>query len=164
VLKAWVIIDLPFAISVLKQVRAVGTNPITIAGGFSDSVVRRLQSNDLTWDNGTPVAWSMRSAEVFGKLSDSRIYYRRLTIQGTTTQSNLTMNALFNLDGADGSIIPVNMYILGNQLGTFDFLAQVDIGFTNYTTHVTLSGTGNVEITALSWEAATLREGVPPVI
>jgi hypothetical protein len=58
----------------------------------------------------------------------------------------------------------MTMYILGNSLGTFDFLAQLDIGFTNYTTHVTLAGSGIVEIDSLDWEAATLREGVSPLI
>lgn len=163
VLKAWAVIDLPFSISVLKQVRAVGTIPITVAGGFNDGSVRRLQSGDTTFD-GTPISWSMRSAEVFGKLANSRIYYRRLTVRGTTTQTALAMNAIINLDGADGVTTPMTVYQLGNQLGTFDFLAQVDIGFTNYTSHVTLSGSGDVEITALDWEAATLREGLPPII
>src|SRR5262249_41694696 len=54
VLKSWTIIDLPYAISVLKQVRAVGTIPITVTGGFNDGTVRRLQSNDPTFD-GTAV-------------------------------------------------------------------------------------------------------------
>ena len=163
VLKAWTIIDLPFSISVLKQVRPVGSTPITITGGFNDGSMRRLQGGDTTFD-GTPISWSMRSAEVFGKLANSRIYYRRLTVRGTTTQTNLAMNAVVSLDGADGVVSPMTVYQLGNTLGTFDFLAQIDIGFTNYTSHVTLSGSGDVEITSLDWEAATLREGVPPII
>lgn len=163
VLKAWAIIDLPFAISVLKQVRAPGTIPITICGGFNDGSVRRLQSGDTTFD-GTPISWSMRSAEVFGKITNSRIYYRRLTVRGTTTQTALAITATVNLDGADGVSSPMIVYQLGNVSGTYDFLAQIDIGFTNYTSHVTLSGNGDIEITALDWEATTLREGVPPVI
>lgn len=163
VLKAWTIIDLPFSISVLKQVRAVGSIPITITGGFLDGTVRRIQSNDPTFD-GSVVNWNVRSAEIFGKLTDSRIYYRRLTLRGTTTQTNLQMTAKIGLDGAEGISTPMTVYQLGNTLGTFDFLAQVDIGFTNYTSHITISGSGNIEIDAFDWEASTLREGVPPVI
>jgi len=163
VLKAWAVIDLPFSISVLKQVRAIGTEPITVSGGFSDGSVRRLQANDTTFD-GTAVSWSVQTPEVFGKLANSRTYYRRLTIRGTTTQASLAINAVINLDGTPGASNPVTVYTIGNVLGTFDFLAQVDIGFTNFTSHITLSGTGNVEVTSFDWEAAPLREGLPPVI
>lgn len=165
VLKAWTIIDLPSAISVLKQVRAVGTTPITITGGFNDGTVRRIQAGDLTFD-GTPVAWSVRSAEVFGKEANERGYYRRLSIRGVTTQTTLTVNASTNVDGADAaSTTPMKVYIQGGtSSGQNEFLAQLDLNYNAFNTHVTLSGTGQAEIHALDWEVVPMAAGVAAVV
>lgn len=160
VLKAWVILDLPFAISVLKQVRAVGTIPITITGGFSDGTMRRLQGGDTTFD-GSAIQWNMRSPEVFGKTSNERVYYRRLNVRGTTTQTALALSATINNNGADGTMLPLRVFQMGSTSGTFDFLAQIDLGFSGVTSHVTLSGNGVVEIDSLDWELVPMQTGVP---
>lgn len=160
VLKAWAIIDLPFSISVLKQVRAVGTIPITVAGDFNDGAVRRLQAGDLTFDGAT-ISWSMRSPEVFGKTANERMYYRRLNVRGTTTQAALTLNATINNNGADGTTLPFRVYQMGSTSGVFDFLAQIDLSFAGVTSHVTLSGSGQVEIDSLDWEVVPMSTGVP---
>lgn len=160
VLKAWAIIDLPFSISVLKQVRAVGTIPITVAGDFNDGAVRRLQGGALTFDGAT-IAWSMRSPEVFGKTANERLYYRRLNIRGTTTQIALVLSATVNNNGSDASTLPFRVYQMGSTSGVFDFLAQIDLSFAGVTSHVTLSGSGQVEIDSLDWEVVPMSTGVP---
>jgi hypothetical protein len=160
VLKAWAIIDLPFSISVLKQVRAVGTIPITVAGDFNDGAVRRLQSGDPDFD-GSAINWQMRSPEVFGKTTNERLYYRRLNVRGTTTQAALTLNATINNNGSDGTTLPFRVYQMGSASGVFDFLAQIDLSFAGVTSHVTLSGSGQVEIDSLDWEVVPMSTGVP---
>jgi hypothetical protein len=160
VLKGWAIIDLPFAVSVLKQVRAVGTVPITITGDFSDGAMRRLQGGDTTFD-GAAINWSMQSPEVFGKTANERMYYRRLNVRGTTTQINLTLNATINNNGSDQSILPFRVYQMGSNSGTSDFLAQIDLSFAGVTSHVTLSGSGVIEIDSLDWEIVPMSTGVP---
>src|SRR5262249_45995890 len=151
-LKSWTIIDLPYAISVLKQVRAVGTIPITVTGGFNDGTVRRLQSNDPTFD-GTAVSWSMRTAEVFGKEAAERIYFRRLSVRGTTTQTLIALNAVINIEGGDSSsTVPFKVYMQGSASGQSEWLAQVDLGYNAMNSHVTISGSGQAEIHALDWE------------
>lgn len=163
VLKAWTIIDLPFAISVLKQVRAPGTIPITISGSFNDGSTRRLQAGDVTFD-GTPVQWSMRSAEIFGKSPNERVYCRRLSIRGVTTQATLSITAVANIEGADQQQLQAKVYLQGAASGQSDFLAQLDLGYNAMNTHVTLSGSGPAEIHALDWELVPMPAGVPVVI
>lgn len=163
VLKAWTIIDLPFAISVLKQVRAPGTIPITISGSFNDGSTRRLQAGDVTFD-GAPVQWSMRSAEIFGKSPNERVYCRRLSIRGVTTQATLSITAVANIEGADQQQLQAKVYLQGAASGQSDFLAQLDLGYNAMNTHVTLSGSGPAEIHALDWELVPMPAGVPVVI
>lgn len=160
VLKGWAIINLPFPISVLKQVRAVGTVPITITGDFSDGGMRRLQGGDTTFD-GAAINWSMQSPEVFGKTANERMYYRRLNVRGTTTQSNLVLNATINNNGTDQSTLPFRVYQMGSIGSTSDFLAQIDLSFAAVTSHVTLSGSGVIEIDSLDWEIVPMSTGVP---
>lgn len=163
VLKAWTIIDLPFAISVLTQVKAPGTVPITVTGSFNDGSVRRLQSGDTTFD-GTPVAWLVRSAEVFGRSANERIYCRRLSVRGTTTQTTLTLTASASIDGSNVAALPMRLFMQGNSNGQSDYLAQIDLGYNSMNTHVTLSGSGPATIDSLDWEVVPMPAGVPTVI
>jgi hypothetical protein len=156
VLKAWAIIDLPFSISVLRQVRAPGTEPITIIGGFNDGSVRRIQANDTTWD-GTPINWSFRPAEILGSGGTSRVFYERVAIRGLGDPSTIQLVPTYN--GTDDvSQSPVNYSFGSNQ-----FQSMLDLLTTAMNAHVTVNGSGRVEIDALDYELEQLPAGAPPV-
>lgn len=153
--KAWAIIDLPWAISVLRQVRPPGSEPITITGGFSDGSVRRIQAGDTTWD-GTPVSWSFRPAEVLTGGGTGRVFYQRLAVKGIGDPSTITLIPSYDYVD-DISQSPTN-YTFGNGR----FVSWLDLLQTALSAHVNVSGTGVVEIDALDWEAEKLSESVPP--
>jgi hypothetical protein len=156
VLKAWAIIDLPFSISVLRQVRAPGTEPITIIGGFNDGSVRRIQANDATWD-GTPINWSFRPAEILGSGGTSRVFYERVAIRGLGDPSTIQLVPTYN--GTDDvSQAPMNYTFGSNQ-----FQSMLDLLTTAMNAHVTVNGSGRVEIDALDYEVEQLPAGAPPV-
>ena len=93
VLKQWAVVDLPFAISCVKQIRSPGTIPITVAGGASDATLRRFFAGDLLWDDGSQVQWSFRAAELFQEGGSAKMFYRRLVLRGTNAlNSSLVVN------------------------------------------------------------------------
>lgn len=156
--KCWTVIDLPFSIAVLKQVRAPGTQPITIAGSFNDATTRRLQAGDTTWD-GTPIAWSVRPAELLVGGGTSRVFYERVSVKGIATPANLaTITVTPSYDYVDDiSQVPVTY-----SFGQSRFLAWADLLITALTAHATVQGTGQVEIDALDWSVEPLPAEVPP--
>ena len=92
VFKAWGTVDLPFPISTISQFQTVTANPVTVFGGFSDGALSRWQAGDVQWDTGatgarTPsnVAWSFRTNRVAAQDVDSRIYCRRLVVNGNNS-------------------------------------------------------------------------------
>jgi hypothetical protein len=172
VLKGWVIIDLPWPIEVLKQVRAISSPPVTLTGGFNDSTVRRIQAGDPTWD-GVPINFSVRTPEVFGKTANQPVFYRRLSIRGEymhlTPQMppfpppNYSMNLTVNYDGVDRYQIPGQYFPIGG--GNFEL--RLELGELRRTAHIDLSGIADiinlpVEIHEFSWEVQPRSQG-PPV-
>lgn len=157
IFKCWTIIDLPFAISVLKQVRAPGTQPITVIGGFNDGTVRRIQADDPTWD-GTPVQWKFRTPEVYGDGETKRTYFRSTQIRGigaSTDAGKIAITPVYN--GAPATPAQPNLYILGNN----QFHITADLLVTALNANETITGQGPVEIDAVAWEAEALASGVP---
>jgi hypothetical protein len=164
VLKAWTIIDLPWPIEVLKQLRSIGTIPITIIGGFSDDTVRRVQAQDPDWD-GVPISYSVQTPDVFGKNANQTCYFRRLTIKGLCTGdiNNIQMVATF-MGNQD-----IPQYGRFYQLGSGYFELQLDLGFCGTlarNAHVTISGSASVanlpvEIHSIDWEIQPRIAGVP---
>lgn len=156
--KCWAIIDLPWAIEELAQVRPLGSIPITVTGGFLDGSVRRIQSGDLTWD-GTPVAWSVRPAELLAGGGTSRVFYQRVTVKGIGPAASVnSITVTPSYDYADDIPAAPVIFSLGQQR----FLAWVDLLITSLTAHATVQGSGPVEIDALDWEVDPLPENVPP--
>lgn len=153
--KCWAVIDLPWAIEELTQVRPLGSIPITVTGGFADGSVRRLQSGDATWD-GTPVAWNFRPAELMAGGGTSRVFYQRLTLKGVGTPTSVLVTPSYDYVD-DIQQAPINYTFGGGR-----FLSWLDLLQTALTAHATVSGTGPVEIDALDWEVEVLEEGVPP--
>jgi len=164
VLKGWTVIDLPWPIEVLKQFRAVGTIPITVAGGFSDETVRRLQGPDPTWD-GQPITYSVQSPEVFGKTPNQTCYFRRLTVKGLCTGDNQTIKLTVTYMGSPS----IQQYGKFYQLGSGYFELQLDLGFCGTlarNAHVAFTGTADttnlpVEIHSFDWEIQPRIAGTP---
>jgi len=152
--KAWAVIDLPYAISTLKQVRPLGSQPLTIVGGFSDGAVRRIQSGDATWD-GTPVSWSVRPAELMSGGGSGRVFYARVTLKGVGNPSTITITPSY--DYADDIVQQPTNYTLGASR----FESWLDLLQTALTAHVNIAGTGPVELDSADWEVEPLPEGAP---
>ena len=115
VMKAWAVLDLPWAITSLSTLSVGEGYPLVIAGK-TDGTLQRLQSNDTTWDAGaedqTNVNWSFRSPEVFGEGSSQRLFYEQATIRGYGSSAMVSsILASFWLDGQNlgplaGDIVP----------------------------------------------------------
>lgn len=158
VLKAWIIVDLPFAISAMKQFRSVGTIPITVMSGFSDGSLRRWQMGDPQWDVGATVAGasdllihhSVTSAEVYGKNASDRVFFRRLTIRGVGDPTGMSATFVSNgLSGQPSSTQNFTVALLGNS----QFVAYVDIALTAMNVHMKLNGSAAApfEIDSFDW-------------
>jgi hypothetical protein len=166
VLKAWAIIDLPWPIEVLKQVRAISSPPVTLTGGFDDGTVRRVQAGDPDWD-GLPIDATVRSPEVFGKFSNQSLYLRRLTIRGFVTgpppgdfQNTFSLN--LTVDGQPENLGRGRLYVRPN--GRFEL--TLDLGFLGRTIHVDLGVVASrlnlpVEIHEFDWEVSPRIPGIP---
>lgn len=157
VFKGWTIIDLPFAISVLKQVRAPGTQPITVIGGFSDAAIRRIQAGDTTFD-GAAVAWKMKTAKVFADGETRRVFYRSLQMRGFGSATGIII--VPNYNSSSGVAGPPVIYTLGSN----GFHLTSDLLTTALDADASISGTGPVEIDSVDWEVEPEEAGVPLVM
>lgn len=108
VMKAWAVLDLPWAITTLSTISAGEGYPLVLAGRANDGTIQRIQSGDTNWDNGgseqTPVGWSFRSPDVFGEGSSQRLFYEQATIRG---YGNIAMV----------QSVLANLWLDGQQLG-----------------------------------------------
>lgn len=151
VLKAWTIVDLPFPISVMKQVRSIGTIPITVMGGFYDSVIRRWQAGDAQWDAGATVNgaadldvhWSLTTPRVYAEGASQRIFYRRIVMRGSGSTASLQLTPSY-----DGSSDDAILAVLGQFLGD-EFDARFDLLRSCEDFSAQITGQGVVEIQSL---------------
>jgi len=158
ILKSWTIIDLPFAISVLKQFRTLGTIPITAMAGFSDGSLRRWQAGDIDWDLGATVAGapdlkvhaSVRTPEVFGKDASDRVYFRQLAIRGRGDPASIRV--LTSVNGVSGSSMAAQA-LSALPMGGSEFIAYAELGITGVDAHSDLSWSGPLEIDSVDWLA-----------
>lgn len=164
VTKEWGIVDLPFAIGSAAQVRAEGTIPIAMLGGFLDGVLQRWQAGDIQWYTGagspsqSNVNWSFRTQEMASQVGDQRMYYRRLAIRGYNTNSTAGVTVTPFVNGTQG-----NTYVSPPiPFGDFEIFAP--IAMTGVRCHCNVSGSGDVEIQALSYHTEIKPAGVPVVI
>lgn len=157
--KQWAIIDLPFAISALKNIRAPGTVPITAAAGYSDGAVRRMFAGDQLWDTGSQVVWSFTGGELFQDGGTAKVFYRRLALRGRFAQTpNLQIG--INLDGGIGTPrTPGTVTQL--KAGFWDL--RVDILADAESTSATVTGQGPVQmvIETMDWHVKPKPAGVP---
>lgn len=158
ILKAWTIIDLPFAISVLKQFRTLGTIPITAMAGFSDGSLRRWQASDPNWDEGATVAGdpdlivdaSVQTPDVFGKDASDRVYFRQLAIRGRGNPG--TIRTLTTVNGVSGSNSAAQTLAV-LPMGGSEFIAYAELGITGMDAHSDISWSGPMELDSVDWLA-----------
>jgi len=153
VLKAWVVVDLPFSIFTFKQYRSPGTIPITTMSGFYDGAFRRWQMGDDNWDAGSldpAIHFGMRSAEVFGQNASDRVYFRRISVRGVGDPTGLT--ATYTTNGLNGTSRATQNFNV-QQFATGEFVAYTDIGLTAVDAYVFLSGVASeqVEVDSIDW-------------
>jgi hypothetical protein len=154
--KCWAIIDMPFEISVIKQVRAPGTIPLTVAGGFSDGQVRRLFAGDVNWDTGAPVQWSLRGAELYQEGGTGKIFYRRIILRGLET-TNASISVSVMLSGKKQPAVTAQQ----NNLGTNQWRFTVDILEDALNANALVSGSGPITIDSMDWQVKPKQVGAP---
>ena len=160
VLKGWLVVDLPFGITTATQVRAQGTNPLSIFGGFDDGVLQRWQAGDVQWyalsgGDEENVAWKVRTPEVTSQSSDERLFCRRLVIRGINSNSTDPLTVTFRVNGVPRIAINTPRLPLGD-FDTFVTLATTSLRFS-----AEISGTGDVEILSFTWQVEPKPAGVP---
>lgn len=153
--KCWAVVDLPFPISALKQIRTGGIQPLTITGAWSDSAIRRMFAGDTTWD-GALIEWSFTPAEIFQQGGSGKVFYRKVVIRGQANQS-LDINVSINIQGRTGAVITSQQ----SQLGPLQWDARVDIIKEGENANVTVSGTGQTTIESIDWYVVPKSPGAP---
>jgi hypothetical protein len=166
VMKQWAIVDLPFQISCLKQIRTPGAIPLTVAGGASDAHVRRLFAGDQTWDNNAQVLWSFRGGEIFQQGASAKMFYRRLVLRGANNlQSNITVTV--NLQGTDNVMSRgAGKTKLGGPTNAPQWEMRVDIMRDAENANAQISGAGpvQIQIDSMDWHVKAKPSGAPVTI
>ena len=155
VMKAWAILDLPWAINSLGAM-AVGEGYPLVLAGKADGTIQWLQSGDLNWDQDalaqSPVPWSFRSPDVFGEGSSQRLFYEQATIRGYGSAAMVrSILASLWLDGANLGAQAIDVVPQG---GGSLFEARVRIFKSGYRAHLNISGTNGGAagvIDAIDW-------------
>jgi hypothetical protein len=166
VLKAWTIADLPFPISVLKQFRTPGSNPITLMAGFFDGGLRRWQMGDVPWDAGatnagapsTQVQWSFEDAEVFIEGGTVNLFHNQVVIRGDGGPP--AISATTEINGNALATIQAALIALGGG----EYEARVRILQTAANLSLRLSGSGPATIEAIDYQAQPKPVGAALVI
>lgn len=164
VTKEWGLVDLPFPIGSAVQVRAEGTIPISMLGGFSDGVLQRWQAGDIQWYTGagspnqSVVNWSFRTQEAASQVADQRLYFRRIAIRGQNTNSTTGIKVVPAVNG-----IPGTPYTSA-PLASGDFEVFAPIALTGVRAYCDISGSGDVQIQGHSYHTEEKPVGVPVVI
>jgi hypothetical protein len=141
VMKAWAVLDLPWAISSLNAVSAGEGYPLVLAGKI-DGTIQRMQSGDLNWDQGATdqsnVVWSFRTPDLFGEGSTQKLFYEQATIRGYGSASMVqSIIARLWLDGQQLGAQAVDVVPQG---GSNLFEARVKIFRSGYRAHIDFSG------------------------
>jgi hypothetical protein len=96
----------------------------------------------------------MHGAEVFGRSTDERIFFRRCILYATNLGSTVLMQA--DLQGFDNEVISPITY----NLGSSEQQMSLDIGRIALNASVVLSGQGVIEIDSLVWHTVPKPIGV----
>jgi hypothetical protein len=168
VLKAWTIIDLPWSITVLLQARTGEGNPLTIGfRGDGTGALERFFAGDASWDaaslvgglpaTATPIAWGFQCTYVYEEGSSRRIFYRKVTIRGYSTQTAASLIAVGVR--ADGNPVATFQTYLQPQPFSGQFQLDIDLMFTAQIVNIAVSGVGPVTIDGMDFEVVPKKGG-----
>lgn len=168
VLKAWTILDLPWAITVLLQARTGEGNPLTIGfRGDGTGALERFFAGDSSWDaaslvgglpaTATPIAWNFQCTYVYEQGSSSRAFYRSVTIRGFSTAGVASLVTVsLQIDGNPPQTFQPYVY---PQPGSGQFQIEVDILVTGQIANLQMSGRGPITVDGLDWEVTPKQGG-----
>ena len=161
VLKGWLIVDLPFAISTIAQFKSESANPVTIMGGFSDGALQRWQAGDILWDTGgsgarspSKVIWAVTAPSVASQNTDQPLYSRRVVFTGNNSGGTGVVSAVIRVSG--NAVSAQNRTVLTN--GDFDL--DFAVGFRGKRFDAIFSSSLHVEIDGITWESESRPAGV----
>lgn len=176
--KAWSVVDLPFSISSIQQIRVptgFGSNSvqtITYLGGSADGKLRRWQFGDPSlWDNPgstNPIAWSLTTPEI-GTDATGRLACQRTTVRlhapsatpitfaptyGSSTGRTQTQTPSFTGPVSFGPNSGANQgeQAVGTYEGDNDYIARFEQEVVTQTERVRISGTNRVTLEAIELE------------
>lgn len=175
IFKAWAVIDLPFKILSLNQLLIQGaTAPhhavTTVAGGFSDGVIRNLQNGDTTFDNplapGSPtaIAWQMETPTI-GSPTE-RNYFRRLNLRmHAPAAPTITIAPIFDAEAppsitkgmsaaepSQSGTYGTNIETVAQYEGEADLMATHSLDQNASSARAQISGSGKTTIEAVQWQ------------
>jgi hypothetical protein len=150
VLKAWGIIDLPFPVSTMLQVRTPVSPVVTLMGSFGDGTLQRWQAGDSQWatasqgsGSSAAIVWSCRTPTVASKDPDQRLYVRRVVIRGQNDGSTISVTPRIGGESlATQPIVPVP----STNQGSLDYSVQAAVGAIGDRFDAVISGQGSLTI------------------
>ena len=176
-LKGWAIVDLPFSISTMTQVRTAVSQPVTLMGSFSDGTLQRWQAGDQQWatklaGNNAPgsVAWSVQLPSSATKVPDQRLYCRRVVVTGQVGQGGSTMAITPGIGGVYQETQRVTLPVAigyGSGIAGYgatvsaDFTAQAGVGVIDRRFDAIVNGIGQVTIDGFNVDVEPKPVGVP---
>jgi hypothetical protein len=142
VMKAWAVIDLPWAITSLNALSGGEGNPLVLAGK-TDGTLQRMQSGDLTWNEnpstfiGTNINWSFRTPDIFGEGQSQRLFFEEATITGYGNAA-MVQSIVANLwiDGTNIGFQAIDIVPQGDSM----FVARVSLFVNGQRAHLDISG------------------------
>ncbi len=165
VLKGWIVVDLPFAISTVYQAISITSTPVTVLGTFDDGAIHRWQAGDSLWDNSidspgpAQVKWSVECPLILNKQSQGgRLYCRQIVVRGQLTDPTATVNVSIELQG-ELAIPLYGQQINYGQDGTFSINAPVNEKVTNFSPII--SGAGAIEVSNVDAQVSMEKPIVP---
>ncbi len=169
VLKAWSIIDLPFAISTIFQAFSNVAVPVTVLGTFDDGCLHRWQAGDGTWDNSidTPgpslVDWSVQTPAAFSKGSfGATQFFHQMVTRGRLSTPTATFSLItLSMQGEEEVQAYGNTQLLGSD-GTIQINTPINEKVTFL--YAEISGSGEVEIDSFDIQSEENSPKVPAII
>jgi len=148
IMKAWIVIDLPWAITAMNRVRIGEGSPLVLAGK-TDGTVQRMQTGDTTW-GGTTIAWSFQTQDVFGEGGSQKIFYREMVLRGHGTISQAQkMKIVPTVDGVTQAALIGDIISQGTNSNLFE--VRVTLWLNGQMCHLEISGTGQCVIDSIDW-------------
>ena len=146
----WTVIDLPFNIYSMSQIRSGPTGifvlyPTQLAG-FSDGIVRNWQYGDQLWDTGAGVEWSFKTPEVYSAGGADVFFLRKIRVRGVKIadypgSGNPTLTLVRQGTVAPAPLPLTRFFSFGN--GQFNMEKQVNERLMNVASIVGGFGVGN---------------------